>query len=60
MTRGLGTRETDSPDVLSLILFQPDYLSRLIQIGEADAEARAEEIAEFIGGTRARATADSR
>jgi NTE family protein len=48
MTRGLGTRDTSSPDALSLILFQPDYLSRLIEIGEADAEARADEIAEFL------------
>ena len=48
LTRGLGTRDTSSPDALSLILFQPDYLSRLIEIGEADAEARADEIAEFL------------
>jgi len=49
MTRGLGTRDTSSPDALSLILFQPDYLSRLIEIGEADAEARGDEIAAFLG-----------
>lgn len=42
MTRGLGTRETRSPDVLSMLMFQPDYLTRLIAIGEADAERRAE------------------
>lgn len=40
LTRGLGTRETESPDLLSLIMFQPDYTSRLIEIGEADAEAQ--------------------
>ena len=39
LTRGLGTRETSSPDALSLVLFQPDYLRRLIDQGEADAEA---------------------
>lgn len=44
MTRGLGTRETRSPDVLSMLMFQPDYLTRLIAIGEADAERRAEEL----------------
>ncbi len=38
-TRGLGTRETRSPDALSLLMFQPDYLDRLIELGEADAEA---------------------
>jgi NTE family protein len=50
MTRGLGTRETRSPDVLSMLMFQHDYLARLIEIGEADAEARADEIAAFLGG----------
>ncbi len=44
MTRGLGTRETRSPDVLSMLMFQPDYLCRLMAIGEADAERRAHEI----------------
>ena len=48
LTRGLGTRQTKSPDFLSMVLFQPDYIGRLIEIGEADAEARAEEIDEFI------------
>ena len=47
-TRGLGTRQTASPDLLSLLLFQPDYLHRLIELGEADAEARADEIEAFI------------
>jgi NTE family protein len=44
LVRGLGSRETVSPDLLSLLLFQRDYVNRLIEIGEADAEARAEEI----------------
>lgn len=48
MTRGLGTRETRSPDVLSMLMFQRDYLTRLMDIGEADAEARAEEIDAFL------------
>jgi NTE family protein len=48
LTRGLGTRETKSPDVLSLILFQADYLRTLMEIGEGDAEARADEIEEFL------------
>jgi NTE family protein len=48
LTRGIGTRQTKSPDFLSMVLFQPDYIGRLIEIGEADAEARAEEIEEFI------------
>jgi NTE family protein len=48
LTRGLGTRETSSPDLLSLLMFQPDYLTRLIEIGEADAEARADDIARLL------------
>jgi NTE family protein len=50
MTRGLGTRETRSPDVLSMLMFQPDYIAELIAAGEADAEARAEEIEAFLEG----------
>src|SRR5687768_11469078 len=48
MTRGLGTRETASPDILSLLMFQANYLGRLIELGEADADARAEEIQAFL------------
>ncbi len=48
LTRGLGTKETRSPDFLSLILFQPDYLRALIDMGESDAEARADEITAFL------------
>lgn len=48
LTRGLGTRQTRSPDFLSLILFQPDYLRALMDIGEEDAEARSAEIEAFL------------
>ena len=48
LTRGFGAKETSSPDVLSMLMFQPDYLARLVEMGEADAEARADEIGEFI------------
>ena len=40
LTRGWGTRETSSPDLLSLLMFEAAYLRRLIEIGEADADAR--------------------
>jgi len=50
LTRSLGTRQTLSPDALSLVMFQSDYLRRLIEMGEADAEARAEEIERFVKG----------
>lgn len=48
LTRGLGTRQTASPDYLSLIMFEPEYLRTLIEIGEADAEANFERIAEVL------------
>jgi NTE family protein len=54
MTRGLGTRETRSNDLLSLLMFQPDYLSRLIELGEADAEARRDEIEALLEDTQPR------
>jgi len=48
LTRGLGTRQTRSSDMLSMLMFQAEYLNDLMEIGEADADARAEEIAAFI------------
>jgi len=48
LTRGLGTQETKSPDFLSLVLFQPNYLRTLMEVGEADAETRMDELAEFL------------
>jgi len=49
LTRGLGTRETRSNDMLSLMMFQSDYVRRLIELGEADAAARLPEIRRFLG-----------
>jgi len=49
MTRGLGSRENRNLDFLSLLMFQNDYLQRVIELGEADGEARAEEIDAFLG-----------
>ena len=51
LTRSLGTRETSEGDFLSLFMFVPEYLQRLIQIGEADAEARLGEITRVVMGT---------
>ena len=48
LTRGLGTKQTRSPDFLSLVLFQPDYLRTLIEVGEADAMAQADKISRFL------------
>lgn len=51
LLRGLGTRETESPDFLSLILFEPLYLQRLMEMGEADVEARWPTIESFLRGS---------
>jgi NTE family protein len=51
LTRGLGTRRTRSPDILSLLMFQEDYLRCLLEMGEADGERNAERIAAFIEGS---------
>lgn len=48
LTRGLGTKDTESPDFISLILFQQDYISRLIEIGEEDADRQAEHLEGFF------------
>jgi len=48
MTRGLGTQEQRSPDVLSMLMFQPDYLGTLIDLGEHDAEMQAEAMEAFF------------
>ena len=48
LTRGMGTRETRSNDILSLVMFQPDYVKRLIDMGENDARARLPELKGFL------------
>jgi len=50
LVRGLGTRETRSNDMLSLVMFQGDYVRRLIELGEADAAARIDDIRRFLYG----------
>jgi NTE family protein len=47
LTRGWGTRES-SADLLSLLMFDPSYLHRLIELGEADVEARFGEILDLL------------
>ena len=48
MTRGLGTRETKSSDLLSLLMFQGDYVRRLIEIGEEDVHRQRDAIAALV------------
>jgi NTE family protein len=49
LVRSLGTKDTHTSDFLSMLMFQPDYIQRLIDLGEEDAEARLGEIRELIG-----------
>lgn len=54
--RALGTRQTASPDILSMLMFQRDYVTRLMEIGAADAETHMGEIESLLeDSTAARA-----
>ena len=45
---GLSTGDEASPDWLSMLLFDREYVDRLMALGEADAEAQADEVAAFL------------
>jgi NTE family protein len=47
--RALGAKETESPDFISLLMFEPSYTQRIIEIGEADVDARLDDIRAFLG-----------
>lgn len=49
ITRALGVKETQSPDFVSLMLFEGGYTRRLIEIGEADIESRLPALRRFLG-----------
>lgn len=48
MIRGLGTQEMESPSLLSMLLFEPEYLKEVMEIGERDAETRGEDLRRFL------------
>lgn len=50
LTRGLGTREPNSADLLSALLFEAKYTCRLIECGQEDAERQLDQILEFLSG----------
>lgn len=52
LVRALGAKETESPDFVSLLMFEPEYTKRIIEIGEADVDARLPEIRTFLGQER--------
>ena len=49
LTQALGAKETESPDFVSLLMFEPHYTRELMAIGQADVEARVREIRAFLG-----------
>lgn len=49
LVRALGGKETESPDFMSLLMFDPTYTRRLIELGEADVASRLAEIRAFLG-----------
>ncbi len=52
LVRALGAKETESPDFVSLLMFEPSYTKRIIEIGESDVETRLPEIRAFLGEER--------
>ena len=49
LTSAMGAGETESPDVLSMLMFEPAYTQTLIEIGERDVESRFDELRGFLG-----------
>ena len=45
---GLASGDGRSPDWLSMLLFDPDYVGQLVALGEADAERHADAIGAFL------------
>ena len=55
LTRGLGSGRSGGSDFISMLMFQPDYISRLIELGEVDCDAKAEEVDRLLISPRATA-----
>lgn len=48
LTTGLGTGQTESPDWLSVLLFEPAFIDRLLDIGYHDARNQHDRIERFL------------
>jgi NTE family protein len=57
LSRRLGTRQSSSTDLISMFMFQADYLARLIALGEADAAAREADLVRLLEPFQARTRA---
>jgi len=57
LIRATGSQETESPDFVSMLMFEPNFTERLIKIGETDVESRLDELRSFfadeVGAERA-------
>ena len=48
LSKALGSKDTKSPDWLSMILFEPAYASRLLEIGYQDANESVDSLEKFF------------
>jgi NTE family protein len=53
LTRGLGTRDANSTDLLSTLLFDAAYTRRLIECGRRDADRQIDALTAFVLGSDA-------
>jgi NTE family protein len=50
LTRGLGTRDENSTDLVSTLLFDSAYTERLVECGRRDAEEQIDALVRFVVG----------
>ena len=48
LTRGLGSGDTLSPDWLSVMLFDPDFISQVLELGYEDGRKQTDSIEKFL------------
>ncbi len=51
LVRAMGVKETESPDFISLLMFEPTFTQRIIALGETDVASRLPDIRAFLGET---------
>jgi len=56
LAHSIGAQESSTSDFLSMLMFQPDYLQKLMEIGEADAEAQMDGIRALLEGVAVHGT----
>lgn len=54
LARGAGATRTGSSDAMAMMMFQPDYIRALIELGEKDAEDRLEDLEALLAPGAAR------